>query len=107
MLSQRIKKKAIIYCIAIALILTGAGVLIYQKRVSAPKNAVQDAEGNFRDDSRRAGMVKELNSAAVSGVGRDALIGIFNDPKFRALKDNSVGTPPAVNVGRNNPFQPY
>jgi hypothetical protein len=105
------KKKLIIYIIIIGVMLSGTGFFIY-KNYSITTRKKAPLISNPPD--LKSAEQLDLGASEEVGVGveieeSDQIldIDILSDPKFRALKDNTVEKTSEIPAGKENPFEPY
>ncbi len=95
------KKKLAIYVIIIAAALALIGFLIYRNYFLADQGDLPAL------DTLGAGNKEEFK---IKNGGNGHILDdgdIFNNPKFRALRNNSVTRTKKINIGKENPFEPY
>lgn len=91
-----------------AMMFAGTGFFVYKNYSLTVKNKPAEFNnilsiGNFKQSNinKEKPEIKDNKNDKISDID------IFNDPKFRALQDNSISQTPKVNIGRENPFEPY
>ncbi len=95
------KKKLIAYTVIIAAVFAGIGFFIYKNYSLIDQNNPAEFDSIFSAGEEDYLEVKNNKSGYL--LGGD----IFNDQKFRALQDNSITRTSKINIGRENPFEPY
>jgi hypothetical protein len=114
------KEKLIIYIIIMAVMFGGTGFFIYKNYSLTAVKAPTEFSNIFETDDFKKiniseeegggkGEIAEIAEIAAEDKRGDEILdtGIFSDPKFRALKDNSVKQTDNIPVGRVVPFEPY
>ncbi len=103
------KKKTVIYIIVIIIMFSGTGFFIY-KNFSLTSGSSGNGSDIFDSaDLKKIDIDKKNGLNTKNGEKEKTILEyeIFNDPKFQALNDNSVSSTTKVNIGRENPFEPY
>jgi hypothetical protein len=89
-----------IFLIILLLALAGGGWVWYQSRVT-PGDAAQSAgpSQDILDIEARMAEIRRLKTVEIN-------TSVFQDSRFRALKEITATSSPAVSPGRLNPFAP-
>ena len=88
-----------IFLIIFLLALGGGGWVWYQSRATSQESAAAGPSRDILEIEARMAEIRRLKNITID-------TSVFQDPRFRALKDVRATSGPAVAPGRVNPFAP-